>query len=338
VALDITDRWRAEEALRERARREAAIADLDQWALAGAALTDLVQAATALLARELDLPTAEAAALLRAHGSGDHATPSRSLNSPAASFVQRVARALADAGHRQCAEDELRRRAEEFRALAENAPDIIARFDRDLRLVYVNPTVEAMIGRSADSLIGHRSRELGLPAPAAASLEVALGQVLRSARERTLELRLPTPSGERDFQLRLVPELTVDESVQSVISIARDITERRQADAERAELYRALVEQQRQLSELISRTLHSHEVELRRTGALRVANLTPRDRQILQLVVAGWTNPQIGIELHLSTGTVRNHVARILRKLDVSDRTQAAARAVELGLATSNAG
>jgi PAS domain S-box-containing protein len=339
VALDITDRWRAEEALRERARREAALAELDQWALAGAAIPDLVQAATTLLARELDLPFAEASTVLRAHGPLDgHATPSRALSSPTASFVQRIARAVADAGRRQCAEDELRRRAEEFRALAENAPDIIARFDRELHLVYVNPTVEAMIGRTADSLIGHRSRGLGLPAPAAASLEVALRQVLRSARERTLELRLPTPSGERDFQLRLVPELAVDESVLSVISIARDVTERRQADAERAELYRALVEQQRQLGELISRTLHSHDLELRRTGVLRVANLTPRDREILQLVVAGWTNPQIGIELHLSTGTIRNHVARILRKLDVSDRTQAAARAVELGLATSTSG
>jgi DNA-binding NarL/FixJ family response regulator len=61
--------------------------------------------------------------------------------------------------------------------------------------------------------------------------------------------------------------------------------------------------------------------------------LTERERQILPLLTVGWTNREIAAQLGLRVGTVKNQVARILEKLDVSDRTQAAVRAVELGLA-----
>jgi DNA-binding NarL/FixJ family response regulator len=46
----------------------------------------------------------------------------------------------------------------------------------------------------------------------------------------------------------------------------------------------------------------------------------------------GLTNPQIGEELGISRGTAKVHVQNIIAKLGVSDRTQAAVRAVELGL------
>jgi DNA-binding NarL/FixJ family response regulator len=63
-----------------------------------------------------------------------------------------------------------------------------------------------------------------------------------------------------------------------------------------------------------------------------VGALTAREREVLRLVAAGKTNPQIAAELHLSPATARNHVEHILRKLGVSDRTQAAVHALELGL------
>jgi DNA-binding NarL/FixJ family response regulator len=60
--------------------------------------------------------------------------------------------------------------------------------------------------------------------------------------------------------------------------------------------------------------------------------LTPREREVLRLLAQGRTNRQIGQCLGISPGTAKNHVERILTKLGVSDRTQAAARAAELGL------
>jgi DNA-binding NarL/FixJ family response regulator len=50
------------------------------------------------------------------------------------------------------------------------------------------------------------------------------------------------------------------------------------------------------------------------------------------MVTDGLTNQQIAARLHLSAGTVRNHLGRLFPKLDAADRTQAAVRAVELGL------
>jgi DNA-binding NarL/FixJ family response regulator len=64
--------------------------------------------------------------------------------------------------------------------------------------------------------------------------------------------------------------------------------------------------------------------------------LTARETEILRLLAQGQTNPQIARELVVSPGTVKNHVRHIIAKLGVSDRTQAAVRAMELGLLTSS--
>ena len=61
--------------------------------------------------------------------------------------------------------------------------------------------------------------------------------------------------------------------------------------------------------------------------------LTPRERQVLALVARGATNREIGAELFMAEKTASVHVSRILAKLDVRSRTQAAAVAHRLGLA-----
>lgn len=60
--------------------------------------------------------------------------------------------------------------------------------------------------------------------------------------------------------------------------------------------------------------------------------LTEREREILQLLAQGLSNREIAQRLFLAEGTVKNYVTRILGKLGVRDRTQAALRARELGL------
>ena len=60
--------------------------------------------------------------------------------------------------------------------------------------------------------------------------------------------------------------------------------------------------------------------------------LSQRETEVLRLVAKGQTNRQIAQALLLSLGTVKTYVKRIIDKLEVSDRTQAAVRAVELGL------
>jgi DNA-binding NarL/FixJ family response regulator len=63
------------------------------------------------------------------------------------------------------------------------------------------------------------------------------------------------------------------------------------------------------------------------------AELTSREREILRMVAAGQPNKQIAAELVISERTARTHVSNILRKLNLSSRTQAALWAVREGLA-----
>lgn len=60
--------------------------------------------------------------------------------------------------------------------------------------------------------------------------------------------------------------------------------------------------------------------------------LTPREVEILRLLAGGYANREIAGALHLTEGTVKNHVSNVLWKLGVRDRTRAVLRGLELGL------
>jgi LuxR family maltose regulon positive regulatory protein len=60
--------------------------------------------------------------------------------------------------------------------------------------------------------------------------------------------------------------------------------------------------------------------------------LTDREQEILELISAGLTNPEIAEELFISPETVKKHASNIYGKLGVSSRTEAATRARDLGL------
>jgi DNA-binding NarL/FixJ family response regulator len=60
--------------------------------------------------------------------------------------------------------------------------------------------------------------------------------------------------------------------------------------------------------------------------------LSPRELEVVRLLVRGCSNQEIATELHLSVNTVRNHLQAVLRKLAVASRLEAAAAAIRLGL------
>jgi two-component system, NarL family, response regulator len=61
-------------------------------------------------------------------------------------------------------------------------------------------------------------------------------------------------------------------------------------------------------------------------------DLTPRELQVLELIVHGLVNKQIAYSLNLAEYTVKNHVKNIFTKLEVQDRTQAATVAIQRGI------
>lgn len=65
---------------------------------------------------------------------------------------------------------------------------------------------------------------------------------------------------------------------------------------------------------------------------LPLAELTPREHQILTLITRGFSNRDIAEELHIADKTVRIHVSSVLDKMNARDRTQAAIYAIQRGI------
>lgn len=239
-----------------------------------------------------------------------------------------------DVTERRRAEDALRKREQEFRSLVEHATDSIIHFDRDGRVLYINPAGERLRGRPASGLIGKTFQETGILAAKVPGWELTLKQVFRTGREVMLEVPGRLPSGEEGlYQARLTPVFGEDGAVESVISIARDISDRKRAQDEQARLFKELLEREERLRVMVGEILDNQADRRRRDrGEAELRLLTPREGEILRHVAAGLTNQQIGRAMGLSAGTVRNHISRMLPKLGAIDRTQAAALAGDWGL------
>lgn len=138
----------------------------------------------------------------------------------AESIASHVAVAIA----RRQDEEELRRREQVFQTLAESSPDIIARFDRNLRHLYVNPAVEAAAGMRPDQFIGRSNRELGMPEEQVKQWERELRHVLQTGEEVTNEFFYDTPDGRRWYSSRICPEVVEDGVILSVLATTREIT------------------------------------------------------------------------------------------------------------------
>ncbi|GIW19160.1 MAG: hypothetical protein KatS3mg064_2317 [Tepidiforma sp.] len=152
-------------------------------------------------------------------------------------FERRLIRgAIFDIRQRRAAEAELLRREREFRTLAENSPDLIVRFDDDLRIVYANPAALESVRADLRAVAGRRPGELFPGNAALERWERAVAAVFETGQPRVQE-------GPSDFrgpgaysQTWLIPERNDRGEVESVLSLTRDLTDLYRTSLENARL------------------------------------------------------------------------------------------------------
>ena len=86
---------------------------------------------------------------------------------------------ITDITERRAAEQALLHQERAMRSLADNTPDILTRFDRHLRYVFVNSAIENPAGRGREEFVGRSMRDLGLPEALCQLWESALVSVLK---------------------------------------------------------------------------------------------------------------------------------------------------------------
>ena len=127
--------------------------------------------------------------------------------------------------------ESLRESEERFRILSDNSPDCVALHDRELRHLYVNPTLRAISGLPEEAFLGKTVRDIGLPSELSSQLEALLQSVLESKGENSGEVRVTAPDGAHYFFWRAVPVPDASGAVTAVLAIASDITERKRSEA-----------------------------------------------------------------------------------------------------------
>jgi PAS domain S-box-containing protein len=264
---------------------------------------------------------------------GAHARNRGAFSESNAAFARTFAYVLGLAITYRRSEEALYRRGQEVSALVEHIPDVVIRVNSELKFTFVNAPIEWATGRPASTFIGLGLEALGVPDTMLHLVQLRFKHVFRTGRAQAFDLRLIGPAGQHEYETYLIPELARDGSVAAVLAVARDVTERRRIEAEREEQQRQLLAHEQRLEELLAQMIavQAHE-QYRRAEVAKLEPLSAREKQVLRLLAQGRTNAEIALELLVSPGTVKNHISRILPKLGAVDRTQAAARAVELGL------
>jgi len=134
---------------------------------------------------------------------------------------------ISDITQNREAQDDLRRREENFRALVENSPDWISRLDRDSRLLYVNPALERAFGLTPGVLIGRIARTIRMPDEVKADFDLLTRNVFELGEELVVEHGFDVCGERRYLHTRVVPEPGHDGTVQTAFTVTRDITEGR---------------------------------------------------------------------------------------------------------------
>ncbi|MGB9936707.1 MAG: PAS domain S-box protein [Methanobacterium sp.] len=148
---------------------------------------------------------------------------------------------------------------ESFRALAENSPDLIARINTDFKYLFVNFKVLELQGNYPDVYIGRNFEEAGASKECAEMWRSKYQKIMDTGELQNFEYSSSTKDGFRYFETTAVPEYNSKGEIESILSISRDITERKKSERQ---LKKTITELQRSNKELQSFAyITSHDLQ-----------------------------------------------------------------------------
>ena len=171
-------------------------------------------------------------------------------------FLESVAHLLSAAIYRRRADREIAGQRQELTALVNHAPDLITRYDRDLTILFVNEVCR-LGGWDPAQLAGRRLTDLGMPPDIENAWVSGVRGVFATGQPHDFETR--SKDGRYLLEVRLVPELDEAGRVDRVLAISRDVTARRQAEEDRAQLQELLEQTRRATSVSRLGTTVAHE-------------------------------------------------------------------------------
>jgi PAS domain S-box-containing protein len=139
------------------------------------------------------------------------------------------------------AEEALREREETYRALVAGLPDVVSRFDREGRHLFISGNIRETGDFDAAHMTGKTHRELGYPEAQCRFWEQAITQVFDRGLPFETEYAFIGRKGPATHNWRLMPERDAQGVVRSVLSISRDITVHRQVEQDYHMLFKQML-------------------------------------------------------------------------------------------------
>jgi len=127
-------------------------------------------------------------------------------------------------------EKEIENKKDEYKSLTENLPDLIARFDKNLRYLYISPNIKDITGISYEKVLGRTFGEVKIPKHLSEHWDIGIKKVFKSGKIQLIEFSYKSKREEVFFETRLIPEKDCKGKTKSVLAINRIITERKKAE------------------------------------------------------------------------------------------------------------
>ena len=136
-----------------------------------------------------------------------------------------------DITERRRAEQEERMRSQ-MQALSENSPDLITRMDLEGKFFYINPVIETYTGEDPSHYLNKAMNEVSLDPEIVNQWKEILKEVEGSQEKTATEMDFPSELGDRVMQVNAIPEFNQENSLESVLVVSHDITDRKLIELE----------------------------------------------------------------------------------------------------------